>query len=107
MLVICLTAIQVKALSRTYAYAIAGMPVSMAFDPTTANFVLNYKVNTKANKPTEIYLNKKWFYANGYQVKINPDNAATWKELALNRISVTHSGQVQNGSLLQVIITPK
>ena len=35
---------KVKALSRTYAQAIAGVPISMIFDPNTSHFHLSYQV---------------------------------------------------------------
>jgi hypothetical protein len=60
---ICLLAhTQVLALSRTYAYAIAGTPLAMKFNPQSNHFLLQYILNGAISQPTEIYLNEKWRY---------------------------------------------
>eukprot|EP01126_Amoeba_proteus_P034740 TRINITY_DN3472_c0_g2_i1.p1 TRINITY_DN3472_c0_g2~~TRINITY_DN3472_c0_g2_i1.p1 ORF type:complete len:254 (-),score=29.82 TRINITY_DN3472_c0_g2_i1:129-890(-) len=95
---------KVQALSRTYAYAIAGIPTKMSYDPNSKFFLLRYNVNEKCTKPTEIYLNKNWSYSGGYSVSIVPPDSATWKEIDFNRIGVFHTN-VENGMLLSVEIS--
>jgi hypothetical protein len=73
----------VKALSRTYAQAIAGVlfqisnsniqiPMEMVFNPDNSYFKLIYIINKKSGGPTEIYLNEALYYSNGFTVEIVP-----------------------------------
>ena len=56
----------IATLSRTYAQAVAGRTVSMAFSTTTKQFDLKYVANAGATAPTEIYLNEAVHYPNGF-----------------------------------------
>jgi hypothetical protein len=69
---------KVKALSRTYAQAIAGKPLHMTFNSTdpAARFVLAYAVDVTATANTEIFLNQGLYYPTGYAVTIVPEGAA-------------------------------
>ncbi|KAJ4461998.1 putative Glycoside hydrolase [Paratrimastix pyriformis] len=96
---------KVRALSRTFAPAIAGVPVSMAFDPETALYNLKYNPNPAAKGPTEIYLNEAWYYPHGFDVTITPPGAAQWAKVATNRIEVTHTA-ASRGTTVQITITP-
>eukprot|EP01125_Pyxidicula_operculata_P015605 TRINITY_DN5320_c0_g1_i1.p1 TRINITY_DN5320_c0_g1~~TRINITY_DN5320_c0_g1_i1.p1 ORF type:complete len:517 (-),score=117.21 TRINITY_DN5320_c0_g1_i1:100-1650(-) len=96
---------KVMAMSRTYAYAIAGIPSMMNFNPNTNLFKLTYQINKMATKPTEIYLNTKWRYINGYTVTINPQNAATWKVLDdANHVAIIHAPSVTQGQNITITI---
>ena len=44
-----------KALSRTYASAIAGEMVSMGFEPSSGVFKMEFKPDVASTVPTEIY----------------------------------------------------
>jgi endoglycosylceramidase len=98
---------KVKALSRTYAQAISGVPIHMAFQPSNSHFVLSYAVDTSINQPTEIYLNEHLYYPNGFTVTLNPSAAASWKQVETNRIQVMASSSAKSASILTVTITPK
>jgi len=88
---------KVKALSRTYAQAIAGIPSLMSFEPSDSSFRLVYLIDPTAKAPTEIYLNEEYYYPNGFTVTITPSNAAVWKQVAKNHIEVyAASNQVQS-----------
>lgn len=97
---------KVLALSRTYAYAIAGVPLQMKFNPQSNHFLLQYILNGAGfgGKPTEIYLNEKWRYPNGYSVTITPSSAAKWVKLRRNVIAVIALGKVQQN--VTVVIKP-
>lgn len=47
--------------SRTYAPAIAGVPLTASFDPITAVFTLTYQVSLAATEPTIIFLNEQLY----------------------------------------------
>jgi endoglycosylceramidase len=98
---------KVRALSRTYAYAIAGVPTSTSFDSASSRFTLTYTLNTAISAPTEIYLNEAWYYANGYAVVITPSTAVSWSSPQKNRIYLTPSSAAQNGVSVTVTITKK
>eukprot|EP00742_Colponemidia_sp_Colp-10_P002113 GILJ01002256.1.p1 GENE.GILJ01002256.1~~GILJ01002256.1.p1 ORF type:complete len:547 (-),score=92.28 GILJ01002256.1:661-2214(-) len=66
-------AAKVKALSRTYAQVIAGVPQSMSFDDQTAEFVLTYSPLKQGNVlVTEVYVNKQLHYPTGVDVSVTP-----------------------------------
>jgi endoglycosylceramidase len=67
-----LEAEKVKTLSRTYAQAIAGRPVHMAFDTKKSRFDLEYTPNPNITKNTEIYMNANLHYPHGYKVDLKP-----------------------------------
>jgi hypothetical protein len=53
-------------LAQTYASAVAGTPLSMSFDPTTAAFDLRYRSNPKITAPTVIVVPVSTHYPHGY-----------------------------------------
>ncbi|CAK0868191.1 unnamed protein product [Prorocentrum cordatum] len=63
---------KLRALSRTYAQAIAGDPEVMTFDAETAAFELRFNA-TVASAPTEIYLNRQLHYPHGHSLQIEPE----------------------------------
>lgn len=81
----------VQLLSRTYARAIAGVPISMAFNRTTGQFGLCYTLpaslsqltltgsleTTPTSQVTEIYHNPPAFYPNGVSITTSPNVVAT------------------------------
>merc|ERR1719161_1497755 len=71
-----LEVLKVKTLSRTYAQAIAGVPVHMAFNSKSGNFDLEYTPNLNMTKNTEIYMNTRLYYPHGYHVDLEP--SACW-----------------------------
>ena len=61
---------KVKALSRSYAYAICGMPISEQF--TNGKFTLKWFVSKQCyNKNTEIFLSEGFHYPVGWQSKFS------------------------------------
>ncbi|HUS23861.1 MAG TPA: cellulase family glycosylhydrolase [Candidatus Binatia bacterium] len=60
---------KLKFLQRTYPQATAGEPVSMTFDPETAQFDYTYKPHA-ATAPTEIYVPVALHYPAGYTVEV-------------------------------------
>jgi endoglycosylceramidase len=67
-----LESLKVRILSRTYAQAIAGVPVHMDFDSKSGRFNLEYTPNLNITKNTEIYMNTHFYYPDGYHVEIQP-----------------------------------
>jgi len=64
---------KLKALSRTYAPAIAGTPSRMSFDPDTGAFELTFNA-TLADAATEVYLNEELNYPDGYTTEVTPSS---------------------------------
>ena len=93
-----------KALSRTYARAIAGVPISMAFDYTSGSFYLEYSINLSARGGTEIFLPKTFYYPRGYTVSIAPDGWARSTEQQQNLLIITHTSNAIEGQPLTVTI---
>ena len=60
------TASQLNVLSQTYASAVAGTPLSMSFDPTTAAFEFRYRSDPRITAPTVIVVPVATHYPNGY-----------------------------------------
>lgn len=98
---------KVKALSRTYARAIAGTPTAMNFDPETSVFQLTYILNLKVSQPTEIYLNEEYYYANGYVVSVVPSQIVQAKSPGKNLVWVYALPTATDGATITITISPK
>jgi endoglycosylceramidase len=94
----------VKIYSRTYATSIAGVPVSTMFDPKTSHFELVFNANNSISEPTEIYLNEEFYYPNGFNVKIEPENSAAWSSPKQNYVFVTFTQNTNQGQQLTITI---
>jgi endoglycosylceramidase len=95
-----------KALSRTYAQAVAGQVVSMNFNNNTAVYALTYTADPSITKPTEIFASSLYHYPRGYTVQLIPEDIAIWKSVSEDEILVEHK-QIFKPTNLTVIITPK
>lgn len=78
---------KVRALSRTYARATAGVPTVQFFDPITAVFQLGFDiVEGLTSDITEIYINTDYYYPSGYSLSLtegltvvqSPDPSLIW-----------------------------
>lgn len=81
---------KLKALSRTYAQAIAGQPTRMSFDRSTGAFELTFIASDRTRSlgaPTEIYLNEKLWYPAGYDADVWPAECTTQQRFK-NRLHV-------------------
>ena len=56
----------VSTLSRTYPMAVAGNLHEFSYANDTKHFLLNFEANIAITQPTEIYLNEKLNYPDGY-----------------------------------------
>jgi endoglycosylceramidase len=66
-----LIADKTKALARTYAQVVQGMPISMQFDPLTAAFNLTYTTVANATAPSMIFA-PVIYYPNGLLLALTP-----------------------------------
>jgi endoglycosylceramidase len=57
-------------LAQTYPEAIAGMPVSMSFNPTSGAFELVYTPNHAVHAPTVVFVPTEIHYENGYCARV-------------------------------------
>jgi endoglycosylceramidase len=55
-----------RALSQTYAQAIAGIPMAMSFNPATAGFTLTYRADPAIHAPTVVFVAVGTHYPHGY-----------------------------------------
>lgn len=96
---------KVKALSRTYAQAIVGVPISMKFDETNSNFDLVYRYNSSipVTLPTIIYLNTGWYYPNGYNLILSPSHLAS-SSSEMNYIEIWHPTGLKHGTTVTISI---
>jgi len=62
----------VATLSRTYPMAVAGSLNEFTYANDTKQFSLEFEANPSVIQPTDIYLNEKLSYPNGYKVAITP-----------------------------------
>jgi len=98
---------KVRALSRSYAQAIAGQPLSMIFDPRTARFQLVFIVNTDIHQPTIIYINEELNYPQGCDINVAPVNSLTWNSTDPNYYEFIPGTSTKNGTAVTILITPK
>jgi len=76
-----LEADKIALISRTFAYAIAGLPRETSFNSSTGHFHLLYET-AKMNFPTEIIYNREMHYKGGINLKlsdgcVNADTSVT------------------------------
>eukprot|EP00761_Pharyngomonas_kirbyi_P010417 gb/GECH01010437.1/.p1 GENE.gb/GECH01010437.1/~~gb/GECH01010437.1/.p1 ORF type:complete len:543 (+),score=93.68 gb/GECH01010437.1/:1-1629(+) len=103
---------KIKALSRTYAMAVSGIPHHMRFDPHSAVFHLRYRVTISsltAGMPTVIYIPEAIHYPHGYQVQATSAGSGCggvrWARRGKNRIHVSlDSNQMRPGCIVSVTI---
>ncbi|CAF1635656.1 unnamed protein product [Rotaria magnacalcarata] len=98
---------KVRALSRSYAQAIAGQPIFMYFEPISADFQLDFKINTAIQQPTIIYINEDLNYPNGNNIKVTPANSLTWTSTSRNYYEFATTSSTKNGTAITIEITQK
>ena len=89
------------ALSRTYPQAVAGVPVSYDFSPTTGVFHLAYVPNHHVRAPTVIFVPTALHYRHGYCARTTGARVTSGQG--------SDQLQVQNarvGHLVTVLVTP-
>lgn len=100
---------KVKALSRTYAQAICGNPVGMTFDPLFSDFYLLFTYIKSLNcdsQPTVVYFNQEFYYPNGFDVRVMPQNALFVKQSEMNYLQfLVRSENVVDGQQIEIRIT--
>ncbi|CAF4911685.1 unnamed protein product, partial [Rotaria sp. Silwood1] len=98
---------KVKALSRSYAQAIAGQPIFMYFEPISCNFVLDFNINTDIKQPTIVYINEDLNYPHGNVIKVSPADSLTWTATSRNYYEFSTTTSTKNGTTITIQITPK
>eukprot|EP00128_Syssomonas_multiformis_P014358 Colp12_sorted_trinity150504_noHs@8228 len=96
-----------RALVRSYAHAIQGVPVHQKFDAATGHFTLTYTANQEIMRPTEIYLSS-FYYQNGHKVTVVPHTAATWelKTTDKNRLMVYLAPETKSSTPVTITVAP-
>eukprot|EP00050_Salpingoeca_kvevrii_P001294 m.166711 g.166711 ORF g.166711 m.166711 type:complete len:499 (-) comp10338_c0_seq5:67-1563(-) len=93
--------------SRTYAMAVAGLPQTHMFDPSTSKFVLTYELRSAQPNieamTTIIYANMKIHYPHGAKVTTSPGVQYT---ITGNLIKIVPTSSVANGALISVQVAP-
>ncbi|CAE7233585.1 unnamed protein product [Symbiodinium natans] len=95
---------KLRALSRTYAFATAGIPTKMRFDQSGA-FELDF-VATVQDAPTEIFLNEALHYPTGYSISVDPSNCLNVQKAQRNYLNLTLANSACLGQLLKVRLWP-
>jgi len=98
---------KVRALSRSYAQAIAGEPTFMFFEPTSCRFQLTFNVNTDIHQPTIVYINEDLNYPHGNDINVSPVNSLTWTSTSRNYYEFLPVASTKNGTTITILITPK
>ena len=62
---------KVKALARTYMLATQGVPKSMNFETSNAEFTSVFTVNTSIKEPTVIYYSTEYWYPHGFDLIVS------------------------------------
>ncbi|KAJ3444958.1 hypothetical protein M0812_10820 [Anaeramoeba flamelloides] len=95
-----------KALSRTYAQKVQGMPHGMFFNPLNSAFSFSWKLDTSITKPTVIFLNEKYYYPNGFNVRYNIQGCS-YNQSETNYIEILVPSSTPNETLITITITAK
>jgi endoglycosylceramidase len=76
-----------RVLAETYPEAIAGVPVSMSFDPTTGTFDLVYTPNHRVRAPTVIFVPTAIHYPSGYCARVSGAKVVSGPDSELLQLS--------------------
>ena len=76
-----------RVLSRTYPEAVAGDPVSMSFDPSTAAFSLVYTANHAVRAPTVVFVPTQLHYPDGYCARVSGGRVVSKPDSELLEVS--------------------
>ena len=87
------TAAMLQVLSRPYATAVAGTPLSMSFDSTTDRFAFKYHSNPHITEPTVIFL-PQLHYGGGYCTDVTGGHMRSVPGTEFLDVSTTSSGDV-------------
>ena len=88
-------------LSRTYPQAVAGVPISYDFSPTTGVFHLDYVPDHRIHAPTVIFVPTEIHYAHGYCARASGAMVTSAPGSDLLKV-VNH----RSGHLVEVVVTP-
>jgi endoglycosylceramidase len=95
-------------MARTYAQKVAGMTVSMKFDPVSKNFEFTYLINTAIKQPTELFVSTKYQYFNGYDVQLFPKGKVYAKSISENILGIFANHELlEDSEKIVVRITEK
>jgi len=88
-------------LSRTYPQAVAGVPISYDFSPTTAVFHLDYVPDHRIHAPTVIFVPTQIHYPHGYCARAS--GAMVTSAPGSDRLKVVND---RSGHRVEVVVTP-
>eukprot|EP00966_Prymnesium_polylepis_P014178 327368-Prymnesium_polylepis.2 len=80
--------------ARTYAYAIAGAPLNMTFDPQTKEFFFCFEIELAVQAATEIFASMRFNYPQGFTVSTSNNVNAT---VGGDVVSITAAPQANDG----------
>ncbi|CAO3641847.1 unnamed protein product [Cunninghamella echinulata] len=95
-----------KHYSRAYPSAIAGVPVSFAFNPSDQSFKLVFNVKKSITAPTELMLPTPT-YPNGYNVTVSPADALVSYTANERTLALFNADSTTDGQQVTVTITKK
>jgi len=90
--------------ARTYAPAVAGLVKKMGFYEDTSYFFITWTINTNISAPTEIKINKRLYYPNGFTLIVRPTDATTWEAIDNQNIHVKYTANATNGEDITIEI---
>ena len=93
----------VQTLTRTYATAIAGHGLAMAFNVTTGDFLLKFLLDTSISAPTEVYAYQQLHYPKGAAIKVTPA-VLKWEEARPNYFAFTPTEAAEDQTIVTIAI---
>jgi endoglycosylceramidase len=93
-----------KHYARTYAPAVAGFVSKMEFNEDTADYSITWKIDTSITAPTEIKINKRIYYPDGFTLTVIPADAATYEVKDTQNIHVKYTANAKSGQDITVQI---
>lgn len=99
-----------EALSRSYVKAAQGVTKKMFFDRITYQFDADFVYSSKVQKPTTVFINKDYFYTQGYDLKLsiagNEISSYEVQELIPNHLDINILDKSLDGELIEIRIVP-
>lgn len=101
----CVKSSDAKSYVRAYPMAVAGNIRSVSFNNTTGIGHFSYAPSAQSSAPTVLFVPERWYYQNGYDLVVEPQQMATWNA-SRNFVTIYHKIDPPV-ALITVAIQPK
>ena len=102
-----LVAEQARRMARAYPQAVAGELQSFSFNVSSSALHLSFRLDAKAQLPTEVFVSETYHYPLGLQVLASPSGHVAWtRDATRHLLLLTPTALAVDGEIISVSVTP-